>query len=151
MITGTQSSDAVAARLRGLIERHSVHYETRPEEQFVNGRIIKIGFELQLYGTHDQGEARLTPGSESCLHTFADLREIAEWIMPHDERPSRYEIVPFDRALHLSPAHKLRGEIVLTMKILHRDGFFEPIDECEQRCLAEMKQKLGDLGAHQGN
>lgn len=144
-------SEAAVERLRSLVEKHSVHFEARPEEQLVDGKIVKIGFELQLYATHDHGETRLTPGCERCVQTFADLREIAEWIMPREQRPSQYEIEPFDSALHLSPARKLRGEVVLTMKIVHRHGFFQPIDECEQRCLAEMKKKLAELGARQGN
>ena len=66
--------------------------------------------------------------------------------VPPDTRSCR-SIAPYTSHRPTS----LRGEVVFTMKILHRDGFFEPIDDCKQRCLAEMKQKLGDLGAHQGN
>ncbi len=144
-------SEATVERLKSLVEEHSVHFEARPEEHLVDGKIVKTGFELQLYGTHYHGGTRLTPGCERCVQTFADLREIAEWIMPREQRPSQYEIEPFDSALHLSPTRKMRGEVVLTMKIVHRHGFFQPIDECEQRCLAEMKKKLAELGARQGN
>jgi hypothetical protein len=147
----TQDSEARVERLRSLVEAHTVYYEARPEEQLVDGKIVKVGFELQLYATHDHGETRLTPGCERCVQTFEDLRAIAEWIMPQEERPSRYEIEPYHSALHLSPTRKLRGEVVLTMKIVHRRGFFQPIDECEQRCLAEMKKKLTELGVRQGN
>lgn len=147
----TQHSEARVERLRSLVETHSVCYEARPEERFVDGKIVKVGFELQLYGTHDDGETRLTPGCERCVQTFEDLREIAEWIMPQEERPSQYEIEPYHSALHLSPTRKLRGEVVLTITIVHRRGFLQPIDECEQRCLAEMKRKLAELGVRQGN
>jgi len=146
-----QDPEATIGRLRNLVEKHSVCYEVRSEEQVVDGKIMKVGFELQLYGTHDHGETRLTPGCERCVQTFEDLREIAEWIMPREERASRYEIEPYDSAPHLSPARKLRGEVVLTMRIVHRHAFFQPIDECEQLCLAEMKAKLIELGARQGN
>ncbi len=147
----TRDSETTVERARGLVEKHSVHYEARPEEQLVDGKIVKIGFALELCGTHEHGETRMTPGCERCVQTFADLREIAEWIMPQQERPSRYEIAPFDSALHFSSTRKLRGEVVLTMKIVHRHGYFQPIDDCEQRCLAEMKKKLAELGARQGN
>lgn len=144
-------SEVTFERLKSLVEEHSVNFEARPEESLVDGKIVKIGFELQLCGAHHHEETRLTPGCERCVQTFADLREIAEWIMPREQRPSQYEIEPFDSALHLSPTRKLRGEVVLTMKIVHRHGFFQPIDECEQHCLAEMKKKLAELGARQGN
>ena len=57
-----QDPEATIGRLRNLVEKHSVCYEVRSEEQVVDGKIMKVGFELQLYGTHDHGETRLTPG-----------------------------------------------------------------------------------------
>lgn len=76
-----QDPEATIGRLGDLVERHSVCFEVRLEEQVAHGKITKIGFELQLFGTHDHRETRLTPGCERCLQTFADLRQMAEWIM----------------------------------------------------------------------
>jgi hypothetical protein len=39
---------------------------------------------------------------------------------------------------------------VLSMKILHRHGFDQPVDECEERCLKEMRSKLAELGVRAG-
>ncbi len=36
------------------------------------------------------------------------------------------------------------------MRIVHRHDPFAPIDRCEERCLNEMKQKLGRLGVREG-
>jgi hypothetical protein len=36
------------------------------------------------------------------------------------------------------------------MTILHRHGFDEPVDECEERCLKEMRSKLAELGVRAG-
>lgn len=36
------------------------------------------------------------------------------------------------------------------VRILHRDHFFQPIDACEERCLAEMTGKLKRLGFTEG-
>ncbi len=144
-------AEALIGRLRNVVDRHSVRYEVWPAEELVNGKVVKVGFELQLYGTHEHGETRLTPGCERCVQTFQDLREIADWIMPKEERASRYEVEPYHSALSLSPTRGLRAEVVLTVKIVHRHGFFQPIDDCEQRCLAEMRTKLVELGVRQGN
>lgn len=146
------NSEALIGRLRNFVERHSVRCEVWPAEELVDGKIVKVGFDLQLYGTHEHGETRLTPGCERCVQTFQDLRAVAEWIVPREaERASRYEIEPYHSALSLSPTRGLRAEVVLTMKILHRHEFFQPIDDCEQRCLAEMRTKLVELGVRQGN
>ena len=56
----------------------------------------------------------------------------------------------FDQALHLTHKHNLQPEVVLTLKILHRQGFNDPIDECEERCLKEMEDTLTALGVRRG-
>lgn len=145
------SAEVMIGRIKKLVELHSVRYEVRPLEELVDGKIVKVGFKLQLCGAHEHGETRLTPGCERCVQTFHDLRQIAEWIMPKEERASRYEIEPYHSELSLSPARGLRAEVVLTMTIMHRHGFFQPIDDCEQRCLAEMRTKLAELGVRQAN
>jgi hypothetical protein len=39
---------------------------------------------------------------------------------PTEERPSAYEIQPFDQALHQAPKRRLRPEVALTIKIMQR-------------------------------
>ena len=88
----------------------------------------------------------MTPGCERCVHTYRDLRQIAQWIMPAEERPSVYEIRSFDSALHSARAIRRRLEVVLGLQIKHRHGWDEPIDDCERRCLKDMEKKLKELG-----
>lgn len=93
----------------------------------------------------------LTPGCQYCYETFKDLRKIAEWIMPQERRPSRYEISIFDGSIHSASKRRFRPEVVLNMKIVHREAFDQPVDECEELCLKEMRQKLAELGVPEGN
>ena len=97
-----EDSDETVTRLKDMVEMHKVCYEVWPELLIVNGQQVKVGFNLELAGTHEHGTSTLSPGCPRCIRTFEDLRQIAEWIMPKEERPSRYEIEPFDRALHES-------------------------------------------------
>jgi hypothetical protein len=41
-------------------------------------------------------------------------------------------------------------EVVLTIQIKHRHDYFAPVDDCEQRCLHEMKSELAKLGVAGG-
>ena len=145
-----ESSQAIRERLRALVGRHRVCYETWPESLMVNGQHVKVGFLLELNGIHGHDGDHIRPGCEHCQRTYEDLRQIAEWIMPKEERASYYDVEPFDRALRQTPKRKFRQEVVLGMRILHRHGFDQPIDECEKRCLKEMQQKLAELGVHEG-
>lgn len=140
--------------LRQIAERHQVCYEVCPEWSMSEGRKISIGFELDLCGINEHAtenaESHPVPGCPHCSRTYEELREIAEWILPREERPSRYEIQPFDRALHLAPAKRhRRREVVVTIVIMHRSDFNRPVDDCENLCLKEMRQRLAQLGIRQ--
>ena len=142
-------------RLLEITEKHQVCYEVWPERSVAEGVKIQIGFELQLCKTNSHvaaaGEHQPVPGCEYCLSTYEDLRHIAEWILPRDERPSRYEIGTFDRALHVAPhSRHSRSEVVLTIHIMHRVDFNRDVDDCEHRCLKEMKGRLKQLGIYEG-
>ncbi len=54
---------------------------------------------------------------------------------------------PFDQSLRYSPARRNRPDVILTVRILHREGFDRPVDDCQDRCLKEMEQRLRELGA----
>jgi hypothetical protein len=137
--------------LKQLVEKHTVCYEVFPDYLLVDGEPRKIGFELELFGTHDHGNSRMTPGCKVCVDTFADMRRIAEWILPREPRDSTYEILPFEPTLHETPKRRMRPEVALSILIEHRHKFNEPIDDCETRCLREMEKKLRELGVRRGN
>src|SRR6266700_4188760 len=114
VIAMNETTDELTNRIEGLKEladRHSACYEIWPEYDLDGDKQIKVGYSLELYGTHDHGSSTLTPGCDRCTETYRDLRKIAEWILPRDERPSRYEIEPFDHAMHEAPKRKLRPEV----------------------------------------
>ena len=137
--------------LKDLIHKHKVCYEVWPENLAVTGQLVKVGFDLELEGTHEHLENRVLPGCLHCEEVYKDLERIAEWIMPTEERPTTYEIQPFDRAIHYAPRRKLRSEVSLNIKIIHRHGFDQPVDDCEQMCLKEMRRKLAELGVKEGD
>ena len=136
--------------LKQIIERHTVRYEVYPHYEIAtNGDRVMVGFDLELYGTHEHGKTSLSPGCRLCEETYADLRHLAESILPKEQRPSTYEIPPFDASLHESAGGVF--EVVAAIRIEHRHGFFDPVDACEERCLKEMCQKLTDLGVSAGH
>ena len=135
--------------LKQIIEKQTVRYEVWPHYEIVKGDRVIVGFDLELYGTHEQGKTSLSPGCGLCEETYAGLRHLAESILPSEQRPSTYEIPPFDASLHESAGGVF--EVVAAIRIEHRHGFFDPVDACEERCLKEMCQKLTDLGVSAGH
>ena len=151
-----QDSAATTTRLKDLVQKHAVCYEVWPEWSLDRGKRVKIGFELQLCGAncrcpgHDG--CHPVPGCHVCRGTYEDLKEVAGWMLPSERRASRYEIQAFDHALHVAPRGRgMRSEVVLTVKILHRHEVNDPVDDCEELCLKEMRRKLAELGMSEGH
>jgi hypothetical protein len=69
--------------------------------------------------------------------------------LPEERRPSKYELSPFDQSIRYSHMRKDRPDVLLTITISHRNHPMECIDECEVRCLNEIKPQLRDIGAEQ--
>lgn len=139
--------------VKDLIEKHRVCYEWSNEYEIVNGVRIATGYSLRLYGEnadHRADETVPVPGCPVCRKTYDDILCIARWILPKDERESKYEIERFDFAFHCAPNRSWRQEIVVTIQILHRVDITQPKDECENRCLAEMIANLKKLGVLEG-
>jgi hypothetical protein len=144
-----------AEHLREIAHRHQLCYEVWPEWSVAEERKIQIGFELQLCGTntHDSGDGsdHPVPGCSHCFSTYGELREIAESILPPEGRPSRYEIGAFDRSLHIAPPkRRRRNEVIVSIHITHRHDFNRAVDDCEDRCLKEIRQSLHALGIVEG-
>ena len=135
--------------LQMIIQDHRVCWEVLPEQIPVkNDAPLKVGFNLMLYGTHEVG-VHPTPGCEKCAQIYRDLRKIAIRVIPKEERPSRYEISIYESAIGYNRMRGNRPDVELTIKILHRSRYDQPVDECEITCLNEMKTKLVSLGAQE--
>ena len=138
-------------KIREFVVQHKLCWEVYPEYHINReGNKTQIGFQLDLMGTHYHPEQPPLPGCVECVKVYDDLKQIAQWIMPNEERDSVYEIKRFDISIHQAPLRKFRKDITLTIKILHREGFDRPTDACEVGCLKEMEKKLKELGAYQG-
>jgi hypothetical protein len=135
------------ADLEALIDRYGVCWDVFPHEEIWNGTRLQTGFDLELYGTHDASMSHPSPGCSHCLQVYDALQAIALTIVPEERRPSRYELSPFDQSIRYSHMRQDRPDVLLTITIAHRGSGMEPVDECEVRCLDEIKAKLKDLGA----
>ncbi len=138
--------NSVTIGLSELVKRYLVCWEVWPELLFVNRQQRQVGFELELCGTHNSHRRQGGPCS-GCRQVFLALHTIAEYILPPEGRASMCEIGPYKQGLLYSAVRGNRPDITLSVKVLHRQGFDQSVDACEERCLEEMKTKLKQLGA----
>jgi hypothetical protein len=130
-----------------LSRKYRVCWETRPEYVIRNGKQQQVGFELELSGTHVPGVEHPTPGCRHCQEVFHALIDIAEQSLPTEIRSTKYELQPYEARILYAQARDYRPDVTLKVKILHRDGSLNPVDRCEERCLAEIEHHLQELGA----
>ena len=151
--SGTDSPPSVE-ELREMVRRHCACYEVLPEWSAGGGPRAQIGYGLSICGVNEADGAapgRHTPGCSHCRRTYDGLRNVVEWVTPKEEMDCHFEIVAFDRAWHVAPAQRrARREVVATVKILHRRDVNAPVDDCQRRCLKEMRAKLAELGVQDG-
>ena len=136
-----------SSALMDLVRRYQVCWDVWPESLIVGGKQQQVGFELELSGTHDSGTGTVSPGCPACRNIYHALLAIANCILPKEQRRSRCEVGPYEQALRYSAARGNRPDVTLSVKILHRTGFDQPVDQHELLCLEEMAQRLKQLGA----
>jgi hypothetical protein len=136
--------------LRDTVRRREVCWDVYPERVGIRGKTRTVGFEMVLSGIHTPGTGHPTPGCVLCKEAFADLERVARWIIPREERASVHQIQMYQAAIRRAAQRHHRPEVSLSLKILHRQGYEEPIDACERRCLNEMEARLKMLGACPG-
>ena len=137
--------------LRNWVAEHKVCWDLSPlveMERHPNQppARVQVGFELLLYGEHAEG-LKPSPGCPECVTLYDKLRAIALFTLPKENRPSRYELSPFDHSFHLRPESEWVPEVQLTIRIIHGSDYFRSIDDCEKRCAEEIQGQLRALGA----
>ncbi|GMR22197.1 MAG: hypothetical protein BMS9Abin37_0530 [Acidobacteriota bacterium] len=137
--------------LRRLVATRKVCWDVfREKVGFTQGGVQAVGYELVLTGIHSPGEHTPRPGCELCREIYDDLKRAALWILPKEHRPSVYEIEPYHAIIRSTGKRRMRSEVSLSIKILHRDHYQAPIDTCETRCLMEMEEGLESIWACEG-
>lgn len=140
-----------AETLQQWVTEHKVCWELSPLVELDQhprepSTRVQVGFELQLFARHTGG-VKPSPGCPECVTLYDKLRAIALFAVPKEQRPSRYELSPFDSSFHLRPESEWVPEVQLTIRIIHRDDYFKTIDDCEKRCSEEIQGQLQTLGA----
>lgn len=150
-IRGAMRSEEAQA-LREVVVKRRVCWEVFPERVGIRGETKTVGYELVLSGIHlpSDPDPLPTPGCASCKAVFEDLNRISNWILPKGDRESFYEIAHYAPIIRHTRKRRLRPEVTLSVRILHRQRYEDPIDPCETRCLGEMEQKLKQLWACEG-
>jgi hypothetical protein len=153
-VTSAINEPTVPEVLKNVVLRHRVSYEVWPEWSGCGGRARRIGYCVTICGVNERVDCTRGHHVPACLHcrlTYDELRRIAEWITPAEQKDCRFEIEPFDHAWHIAPRQRsARNEIIVSVKILHSHNVDGPVNDSQERCLNGLREKLKKLGVHEG-
>jgi len=142
------TTDKERDALRRLVEQHQVCWEPYPIWDATSDRPkVQIGYEVDLWGTHDHPAHPANAGCEECRPVRVALERIARWVIPESHPPTRYEIEPYDGSIHMSSRRRKRKDVLLAIDVIPRQAVDTPVDACQTSCLKEVETKLKDLGA----
>ncbi len=137
--------------LQLIARQYKVCYEVWPVSSSSERVPTQKGFELLICGVNGhlrRNRSVLHPvvGCQHCARSYAELREIAEWIVPLRKPPLSYSIYSFDHALHVAPPNRQhRSEIIITTAIFDQ-AYYNEQGRCENECLKEVRERLYNLG-----
>ena len=141
----TNAEDNIAG-LKQIVKQHKVYWIL---QDLINinekGDKIKNGFVLYVVGT--RGEVSDEIKTSDILNS---LHRIARWIMPEENPQVRFEIHDIDSAFFYLPGddrEEGRKNHVVSLKVLHREGFHRPIDKVQIQATKEMEKKLKKIGS----
>lgn len=149
-LSGPAPHQGEIERLRRLVRRHEVCWETRPENAVVGGHILAVGFVVEVSATHHQPHRTPVAGCAECSEPLLALQQILAFALPQGEHASVYEGRVRWGTLQFSPRRHNRPEVVGSLAILHGSGPNRPIDACERSCRDEIVARLKGLGACEG-
>jgi hypothetical protein len=131
--------------LSELVRRYQVCWEVWPEYPVMGQRSQQVGFELELFGS-DKRVGEFDPSCPDYAEIHAALEAIARWILERDERVS-FQINHNGHRLCYSRARRNRPDVTLSINILRRTGFENPVDESERNCFKKVEAHLRQMGA----
>jgi hypothetical protein len=134
------------AELKETVKRHKVYWIV---QELINmnekGDKIKNGFVLYLVGTRDEFS-----DEGKAAEIFKNLYRIARWIMPKENPEVRFEIREHDSVFFYVPGDdrdKDRKNHVVSLRVLHHEGFHRPIDKFQIEATKEMENRLKNIGS----
>lgn len=139
-----QSRSRKEKELRDRVQRHKIHWQAWPEYHVDGSERRQVGFRLGLLGTQDRPSMRPVAGCPESWKVYTSLHELARWVLPEEEGESDLQVSVDDASL---VSEGDRRDIMVTIKIAHRRGFDRPVDAREMRCLADIEERLLELGA----
>jgi uncharacterized protein YecE (DUF72 family) len=130
--------------------RHKVCWELKPLIDLHEGKKLQVGFEFNLF-------AQFPPevkGPEERRKTFpeihARLAELCHQVFPSEGTVARFELAPLESAVRLRPETEFAPELQRTVRVFHKQEYFQGVAGDSRERLAPLEGRLRALGLKAG-
>src|SRR5687768_3952913 len=131
---------------REWAREHRARYEVRPLLAMQGNQQVQIGFEFELAASlpprATAGESR-EPAIGNVMTTLGDL---AGLVLPAEGDTARSELTPLHGLVQVSKESDFRPEVRRTVKIVHREDVWRPVEEGERARLAPFEGRFRQRG-----
>lgn len=131
------------------MQKHKVCFESSPLYSIRNAMKEQIGFQLNVFAQHN-GNSKVDPGSSESYKLYHQLGRIVRDAMPAQENGVCCRFEGFDFSFHLRAATSWKEEVQFVALLVHSENYFHPSDNFQTQCLAEIEQRLANMGAKPG-
>jgi hypothetical protein len=141
------SSSSNGEHLRTLVERYRVLWSILPKQlpEIMCGH--RIGFEIELWGTHNHPSDAWGGECSDCSKAVEALNEIATHIAPAHCPFRTRGGNPVDTRAKSSPRSGFGRRMRLGVEVVCRNGYQAIDSPCDSACLGAMRERLIELGA----
>ena len=137
--------------LKELIRRYQICWEVYPRfEASPDGKKTQVGFEIALFGSHVQPDRAPEPACAEQTGVHRALYEVARWIFPRDYRDTTYEVWIVCDVISLTPQRFNGQDSTLIIEFMCKNGFQNPMNDCEELCVNEIQEEFRELGLQKG-
>lgn len=125
---------------------HKACWEVQPLVELHDGRRMQVGFEFNIFAQFPR--AATTPEARQAAfpELIAKLQELAHGVFPAEAAVARFEVQPIETAVRLRSESEFEPEVQLTVRVFHRQEYFQAVGEGDRKRLAPLEQRLKALG-----
>ena len=133
--------------LLATIQKRRICYDSEPYYRAHRGRLIQIGYQLNVYGTFPEGHKDATPDDPEFSNVLRDVRRVAEALSKTCDPLHMCESAIVDSStVTYSHERKMRPDVTVHVPVFDHQDYGHPVDEKIRNTLETAENILEKAG-----
>ena len=133
--------------LAQTIRRRRICYDVEPYYTAKGGRLIQIGYQINLYGTFPESDKKASPDDSEFNNVLHDVRNVAEALSNTCDPLHMCELTIEDsNTISYSHDRKMRPDVTVHIPVFDQQNFGHPLDRRTEETIHMAEQILEAAG-----